>query len=94
MKAKKHDEKGAEDWYNQLDDSVDVFEVRNQALIELEEASHKKADKKGAKGVESTKASAKHAAKASAKDCPGRAVAQLSPSPSPIRKVRWPRRRG
>ena len=39
MKAKKHDEKGAEDWYNQLDDSVDVFEVRNQALIELEEAS-------------------------------------------------------
>ena len=67
MKAKKHDEKGAEDWYNQLDDSVDVFEVRNQALIELEEASHKKDDKKGAEGVESTKASAKHAAKASAK---------------------------
>ena len=66
MKAKKHDEKGAEDWYNQLDDSVDVFEVRNQALIKLEEESHKKDDKKGAKGVESTKASAKHAAKASA----------------------------
>ena len=36
------------------------------ALIELEEASHKKADKKGAKD-ESTKTSAKHAAKASAK---------------------------
>ena len=84
MKAKKHDEKGAEDWYNQLDDSVDVFEVRNQALIELEEASHKKADKKGAKGVESTKASAKHAAKASAKATKPSAEPVASTEPEPV----------
>ena len=50
MKAKKQDEKGAEDWYNQLDDSVDTFAVRNQALIDLEEAGHKNdAKKDGAK---------------------------------------------
>ena len=88
MKAKKHDAKGAEDWYNQLPDSVDVFEVRNQALIKLEEASHKKDDKKGAKGVESTKASAKHAAKASAEatepSAEPAALTEPSTEPEPV----------
>ena len=83
MKAKKQDEKGAEDWYNQLDDSVDTFAVRNQALIDLEEAGHKKdAKKEGAKKAAKKLTPAEHAAKATAD-----AVAAAEPAAEPVVKV-------
>ena len=83
MKAKKQDEKGAEDWYNQLDDSVDTFAVRNQALIDLEEAGHKKdAKKDGAKKAAKKLTPAEHAAKATAE-----AVAAAEPAAEPVVKA-------
>ena len=83
MKAKKQDEKGAEDWYNQLDDSVDTFAVRNQALIDLEEAGHKKdAKKEGAKKAAKKLTPAEHAAKATAD-----AVAAAEPAAEPVVKA-------
>ena len=83
MKAKKQDEKGAEDWYNQLDDSVDTFAVRNQALIDLEEAGHKKdAKKDGAKKAAKKLTPAEHAAKATAD-----AVAAAEPAAEPVVKA-------
>ena len=83
MKAKKQDEKGAEDWYNQLDDSVDTFAVRNQALIDLEEAGHKKdAKKEGAKKAAKKLTPAEHAAKATAE-----AVAAAEPAAEPVVKA-------